>query len=201
MGIKNIIFDFGNVLAKYDPDYILDGFTADIKTKMLLKDVLFSIWPALDDCSYSFNEFKEITLKKLPKNLHETAKRFYDEWYKRMPENQDIVPLIPVLKDNGYKLFILSNATDSFAETINYFKFTKYFDGIVISGKEKVAKPNIKLYMTLLERYSLIPEECIFFDDIQQNIDGAQKCGINAVLFTGDTSELKKLISNSDLHI
>ena len=68
------------------------------------------------------------------------------------------------------------------------------FEGIVVSGEEKMVKPNPEIYKVLLDRYQLNPSECIFIDDRQANVDGAEKVGIKGVLFQGSDSLRQQLL-------
>jgi putative hydrolase of the HAD superfamily len=69
----------------------------------------------------------------------------------------------------------------------------KYTDGKIVSGFEKLAKPDPRIYELLFERYSLDPTECVFLDDRQVNIDAAMKLGMKTILFTDHDSARKKL--------
>jgi HAD superfamily hydrolase (TIGR01509 family) len=68
-----------------------------------------------------------------------------------------------------------------------------YFDAIVISGVEKCRKPDEKIYRLALSRLGLLPDEAMFFDDFQENVDGANRIGMQAVLFEGSHPAIEKI--------
>lgn len=95
-----------------------------------------------------------------------------------------IVKLIKQLKENGYKLYVLSNwDKESFPLMLQkHDKVFKLFNGIMISGEAGIGKPNPHFYTTLLQKYHLDPHECIFIDDEPKNVETAQNLGITAIL-------------------
>lgn len=97
------------------------------------------------------------------------------------PESVD---MLRELKANGYKIYGLTNWS---AETIGIaferFDFFKEFDGIVVSGDEKLLKPDERIYKVLLERYKLKAEECVFMDDNPTNVEAAIRLGIQGIVF------------------
>lgn len=102
------------------------------------------------------------------------------------------------LKSKGYKLYILSNwDAESFSILIKkHQSFFKIFDDILISGNEKIGKPDPEFYQILLQRHQLNPAECVFIDDEQHNIMTAQKLGIQGILqksFTSVVHQLRKI--------
>ena len=70
------------------------------------------------------------------------------------------------------------------------------FDGVLVSAEEKTLKPQPEIYRTLLHRYGLVPEECLFIDDIPANAEGAVNCGMGAIVFRGDSKVLRQELRN-----
>ena len=89
-------------------------------------------------------------------------------------------------KKKGYKLYVLSNASSSFYDYFLNFSELGYFDGIVVSCDIHSIKPEPDIYRHLFHKYELLPEECIFFDDREENVRAARKEGMQAAIFTGD---------------
>lgn len=90
------------------------------------------------------------------------------------------------MKAEGYKVFLLSNfGNTAFRECPKNgnLQFVQDVDGKVISFEEKMIKPNADIFHVLLKKYNLIAEECLFFDDLPANIEGAKACGLNGVVF------------------
>ncbi|KUK16154.1 MAG: HAD-superfamily hydrolase, subfamily IA, variant 3 [Petrotoga mobilis] len=184
--LRNIVFDLGNVLFKFDPEGILDDLFKDPLVKRKLKEAVFttSIWKELDRGTLSFEEAKKIFHEKNP-DLKEEINILLKEWKNYLHPITENVEILPKLKENN-KLFILSNFhEDAFNYIRGKYSFFDIFDGMVISYKEKLLKPEKEIYQLLLNRYNLKPEETIFVDDIVENIQAAEELGIKSILYKG----------------
>lgn len=197
---KNYIFDFGQVLIKFDPYYMVSAFATDEEDKKLLVPIIFDrlYWNGLDDGSLSHNDAKEAFLKRIPQRLHKTACDIYDNWIRNLPAIEGMSELLNTLKEKGAKLYLLSNISNYFAE--NYESVPKIkavlskFDGVVFSAPIRMAKPDRKIFEHLLYKFNLKAEDCIFIDDSDKNIAGAKTAGIEGYLFDGDSAKLKKYL-------
>lgn len=197
--IKNIIFDFGNVLLEWNQDKVASNYSNNKEEQEILKKVIFKSnnWLKLDDGTMDYKQavivFKEI----LPTNLGIRVEEIMSTWYKTMPINQEIYNLIKELKENNYKVYALSNTHVPVYEYIKNSEIGKYFDGFLISAIEKMMKPNEEIYYRLFEKFKLVPEECFFIDDSERNILTSRKCGMEGHIFDINnfeklTDELKK---------
>ena len=103
--------------------------------------------------------------------------------------------LIRQCKGHGYAVYILSNwDAESFAIVKNQYKdFFALFDGIVTSGETGFAKPSPEIYEYILQKYNLDPQQTIFVDDQPANIEAAQACNIEGILFSASHDSLKTL--------
>ena len=97
----------------------------------------------------------------------------------------ETVEILHKLKQAGkYKLYALTNwSGETFPHALQRFEFFKMFDGIVVSGEEKMRKPSAEFYKILLDRYHIDPATTIFIDDSLRNIKGAEVVGITGVHF------------------
>ncbi len=111
----------------------------------------------------------------------------------------DNVRLLPELKKHGFRLYYLSNfPLDSFEEVKNDYYFFRYFDGGIISAEVKLSKPDIRIYRHILNKYNLNPEECVYIDDIEENVMAAELTGMQALLTNGSvkiSGELGKVLN------
>lgn len=109
--IKNIIFDFGNVLLGWNEDEIVKNYSENKEEQEILKKVIFKSdeWFKLDDGTINYQEAISIFKEKLPINLKNRTEEIMNTWYKFMPVNQEICELIKVLKEKNYKVYALSN--------------------------------------------------------------------------------------------
>ena len=184
--IKNIILDIGGVI--FD-----DGY------KNLAKVLKVKLEEGKEISKIVFGgDFKKCLLGQLKitthtKNLKERYPELADKIeYVLSPENynetypimKDTLKLIGKLKEQGYKIYLLSNIIEeTFKHINNIIKFEKYFDGGAYSYQEGIAKPDNAFYETLVNKYNLVKEECIFFDDKTKNVEAGNSIGIKSVKF------------------
>lgn len=194
--IKNVIFDMGNVLLSYNPNVCLERFVEREEDREVIKRELFEGPEWVEgDLGYltdaqRFDKVKE----RVPERLHEALKRCAVEWTMCMKPVPGAREFVSLAKEKGYRIYVLSNASNSFYEYFPNFMPFDYFDGIVVSCDIHIIKPDIHIYEYLLNKYELKPEECFFLDDIAANIEGAKKAGMDGAVFTGDFEKLKGLI-------
>lgn len=186
--IKNIIFDFGNVLLKWDEDLIVANYSDNKEEQEILKNVIFKSneWIKLDDGSMSYQEATSVFKENLPSNLKNKVEEIMNTWHTKMPINEEICNLIRNLKGNNYKVYALSNTHIPVYEYVKSLEIGKYFDGFLISAEEKMMKPNKEIYYRLFEKFNLVPQECFFIDDGEKNIVSARKCGMEGYIFNID---------------
>ena len=201
--IKNIIFDFGGVLLDWNPRYLYKSyFNNDEEMEHFLSDICNGEWNIRQDAGRPFAEAVKELQAKFPEYA-EAIQMYDDDWEKMLKcELPESIDLLKELKFMGYGIYGLTNWS---AEKIGYafanYSFFSLFDGIVVSGVEKVVKPDRKIYEILLERYSLRPGECVFIDDNQDNVDMAKVLGINAIRFDniGNVKEHLETLLNKQL--
>ena len=183
--IKNFVFDFGNVLFKWNIDEIVKKYVNNEKDITELKEVIFQSqeWFMLDNGTLNYNEAREIFKNKVSKHLEKKVDEILKTWYEKMPINQQICDFIKKLKNNKYKIYALSNTHISVYEYVKKLEIGKYFDGFLISAIENMMKPNKEIYNRLFEKYNLIPKECLFIDDSEKNIVAAKECGMHGFVF------------------
>lgn len=195
MTYKHIIFDFGNVLAKFDPGYLLGQFCDNKELFPLLKDILFEHWEELDAGTMTPETARAEALSKTPKAYQDLVLCFFENWYRHLLPLEDTWTFICELKERGYGLYILSNAPVDFAaHAEECYEITKLFDGIVFSAPIKMAKPQPEIYKHLFHTYHLSPADCFFLDDKPENIRAAKKVGMDGLVFTGDINIVKERI-------
>lgn len=193
--IRNIVFDMGNVVIRFDPAYFLDraGITDPADCKLIMNELFRSVeWARMDAGSLTEETAEPSLLARFPERLRETVRTLLYSWaYPR-----DMIPgmeeLIRSLKDRGYGIYLLSNASVAQHEYWPKFPVSRYFDGKLISCDVNVVKPCHRIFELFIERFALKPEECLFIDDAPANVAGAVDCGWHGIVFNGDTEELKQ---------
>lgn len=197
--VKNIIFDFGGVLMDWNQRYFYkDYFKDDEKMDFFLKNIATDAWNAEQDRGRSLQEGTEILVAKHPE-WEKEIRAFYDNWTKMLkgdiPKN---VEVLRKLEHTDYELFGLTNwSAETFPYALENYDFFQIFDGkIVVSGTEKLIKPDPEIWNVLLNRYNIKAEESVFIDDNAKNIEAAKKIGFITIHITPETdleAELKKL--------
>lgn len=195
MSIKNIVFDFGGVLMDWDPRYMYRKvFQSEEEMEYFMKHICHSKWNAQFDKGLPFQEGIDERIEKFPKYKVQ-IQMYKDRWIEMVggdiPENSK---LIYELKPN-YRLFGLTNwAADTFKLVYEQYPFFKEFEGIVVSGEEKVIKPDPAIFKILLKRYHLNSHECLFIDDNHDNIVVAKELGFETVWVEPTTNLKEELI-------
>jgi epoxide hydrolase-like predicted phosphatase len=181
--IKNIVFDLGNVLVSFRPEEYLDknGYPEETK-KIILNDIFRSReWHMLDNGDITIKDAIKGIADRSSLKTEEIASVFDLRLKIIFPLNGN-AKLLPALKKRGYKLYYLSNFPDDiFDEVYNRYDFFRYFDGGIISARVKASKPDRKIFEILQEKYSLSPEECLFIDDSDLNVNTAELLGMKVI--------------------
>jgi 2-haloacid dehalogenase len=185
--INTIIFDLGAVLIDWNPHYLYRKlFKDEEEMKNFLATICTSEWNEEQDAGRTLQEGTEILVKQFPE--HEANIRvFYTRWEEMLGEPfWDTVTIFKELKDSGkYKIYALTNwSAETFPVAVNRYEFLNWFDGVVVSGAEKMRKPTPEFYQLLLDRHFVNPTEALFIDDNYRNVAAAEKMGIQSVHFT-----------------
>lgn len=195
--IQNVIFDMGNVLLRWDPQYIVSRFTGDPEAQRQIRAAIFEDpdWAAQDAGAISEDEMRDHIRGRLPEALHEVALNCFDAFEQYMSDIPETQALVAELRAAGRRIYLLSNANVRFWDYLNGREFFRGFDGIVISARERLVKPDVRLYRLMMERYGLKPEECLFIDDMPANVAGAEAAGMAALRFDGNVNALREKMS------
>ena len=182
-----VIFDVGNVLYGWDPDSFLVRQIADDEARMrFVDDVGLWQWHDTLDGGRPFDEAAAELSEKFPEYAH-----LISAWGERFGETiTDPVPgvheIVAELDSRGIPLFAITNFSADFwppfaAQERDFFS---RFRDIVVSGEEKLLKPDPAIYFLALDRFGLRPDQALFVDDRLINVEGAEAVGMQAHLFT-----------------
>ncbi len=200
--IKHIVFDMGNVLMRYDPEVPLKEFVKTEEARNLIRKELFQglEWVEADRGMISEEEMYQSVKKRIPSQYHEELKRCVYEWDICMKPLEESVKFCKELRDQGYKTYVLSNAAQSFYSYFTRFSSLDAFDGVVVSSDVHLIKPDVRIYEYFLEKYHLDASECLFLDDREDNVEGARKAGMQAIVFTENYKYVRDFLKkNSDV--
>lgn len=167
--IKNIIFDIGNVLVRFQPDEAMREIGIEENKIAALAHATYEnpVWVELDRGVIPENEIIDEMVKVAPQ-YEADIRRFFKEGKAFVVKAFDYAAdWIKELKSRGYKVYLLSNYPKEYFElhTHNELSFVSLVDGKVISAMVGMIKPDAGIYQCLFDKYNLNPEECVFIDD------------------------------------
>lgn len=198
--LKNIIFDFGGVLIDWNPVYLYRKvFDREEEMNFFLENICRYDWNLLQDEGRPLAEGTRLLQEKFPEYVDEIA-MYYGRWEEMLGGTYDEnTRLIGPLKEK-YKVYGLTNwSAETLPLAMKRYDFFQYLDGIVVSGEEKMVKPDRRLYEVLLERYDLLAGESLFIDDNAANIETARELGFHVVHFAGGLNLEQRLRENGIL--
>lgn len=202
--IKQVVFDMGNVLIRWDPDLIIArlGIVGE-DAKRLRREVFDGVeWVALDHGTMSQDEGLALICRRLPARLHGAAERCVRDWWKdELIHIEGVEALIREIRDLGYGLYVLSNATSFLHDYFHRLPAFDCFQGLIVSADWKLLKPERAIYDKLFAVYGLCPEECFFIDDSPLNIDGARCAGMPGTVFFGDMQRLRRELNEAGIRV
>jgi 2-haloacid dehalogenase len=194
--IKTIIFDLGNVLIDWNPEYVFKEVIPDKKKRKFFFDhVCTHDWNIEQDAGRSLHAATETKVLEYPEWEAE-IRAFYGRWVEMLGGSiEGTVKILRGLVDNpNYRVYALTNwSGETFPTALKMFDFLHWFEGIVVSGDEKTRKPYAKIYEIILTRYDIGANTAVFIDDSLANIKGAENLGIKGIHFKSP-EQLKKAL-------
>ena len=197
--IRNIILDFGKVLVDYDFDIFFRRYVPDENRRKQFVPILYNdgLTPVVDRGEKPFEEIVDDLIAENPE--FEPELRIFSEHYPDLiiGEIPGMKNLLKRLKTEGFKLYGLSNWCSKVYITMEQYDIFNLLDGYIISSEVHKIKPEPGIYQSLFDRFSLKPEECVFADDKEENVEASIKEGMPAIVFKNADqfeAELSKLL-------
>ena len=193
--IKTVIFDIGNVLTGFCWKEYFDSlpYSNEVKERLGKATVLSETWKEYDKGVMSDEEILDAFVRNdtgIEKEIRESLADISG----MLVRYDYAIPWIKSLKENGYRVLVLSNfSLKAVTECAAALDFLPYTDGGILSYQDNVIKPQPEIYELLLSRYGLVPEECVFMDDLEENIKGAANAGIRTILFRNEKQAKEEL--------
>jgi len=191
----DFVFDIGNVLVNFKPKPFLQTLFHNPLLEDKINEIIFrsTEWIKLDMGTITQEEAYAEFCRKEPEYrdiIIETVNRIPDMLTPIMPA----IGVLPKVREAGHRLFYLSNYHRELSRYIQQkYDFFSLFDGGVFSCDVHMVKPDPGIYRYFLDKYSLNPQDCVFFDDTEENIRGAQASGMRGILFSGVDEVIKCL--------
>lgn len=189
--IKNIIFDLGGVLIDHNPEKTLYAHFKKEHADIVLKEIFRNpLWLERDRGVVTSEDILSKKKHLIPEEIYSKVEEMTNDFFPYMPPFEKMYGFVKELKEKGYGIYLLSNVGKEFHRVKKDIPVLELFDGFVASSDYKVIKPEPEIYNILFEKFSLIPEECIFIDDVQKNIDGALKAGMHGHCYSHGSLEI-----------
>lgn len=187
MATKAVVFDLGGVLIDWDPRHLYRKLLADeAAVEEFLATVCTPEWNAEQDRGRPFAEGVAELVERHP--VHAAAITAYHERWTEMLGGDigGTVELLAELRATGVPLYALTNwSAETFGIARERFQFLSWFDGVLVSGEERMTKPDPAIFQLLLDRFGLDPQATFYVDDSPANVAAASELGFDAVRFTG----------------
>ena len=190
--IKNIVFDMGGVLIDFSFPRTLNEYY-DPKHHKILNELVFenNVWREMDaGRDRSENVIKRV-VPQLPAETRALMAEMISDFYPYMPPVEGMADLIKRIKNAGYNVYLLSNASARFFDRYLDYPALTLMDGYFISALYKLLKPQPEIYGAFCKKFNVKAEECFFIDDMPANIEGAKNYGMSGFVFTKDIKALE----------
>lgn len=199
--IKTVIFDIGNVLVNFHwrEMYAEKGLVGETFDRVAKATILSSVWCEIDRGIMTYEEVLEAFAEQ-DREMESEIRRALENTHGIVTKREFAIPWIYGLKEKGLQVLVLSNFGKKLIDdNPDAMDFLPYADGGILSYKDHLLKPEPEIYRLLLKRYGLKADECVFIDDLEENIDAAKMEGIQGIIFESyeqAVCELNKILGN-----
>jgi putative hydrolase of the HAD superfamily len=183
--VRNVVFDFGGVLVRWQPEAVIAGFYADEPLRALVRDAVFRHpdWIDIDRGTLSESAAIERFAVRMSRPVAE-MRALMQHIKDSLTPLPDSIALLDELAQRGIPLYGLSNmSAPIFALLKSRHEHWDRFRGIVVSGEIGLVKPEPEIFHHLAQRYDLVPAETVFIDDHLPNIECARRLGFRTIHF------------------
>lgn len=181
MSVRAVVFDLGGVLIDWDPRRLYRKLLADEReVDELIATVCTQAWNERQDAGRSLAEGTAELVARHPDRA-DLIRCYYERWDEMLGGAIDgTVAILEELDRAAVPLYALTNwSAETFARGRGRFRFLDRFRAIVVSGQERLIKPDPRIYRLLLQRHHLAPDEALFIDDNPTNVEGARAVGMH----------------------
>ncbi len=181
-----IVFDLGGVLIDWDPRHLYRKLIGDEAVmNMFLGEIATQRWNAYHDEGRRWSDGVAMLSAVYPEYADWIA-AYIDRWEEMLNGPiEESLQILTELRDQGRELHALTNwSTETFPIARDKFDFLGWFEHIIVSGEERVKKPDPRIFRILLERIGRTGPECVFIDDSAANVAAAAELGLGTIHFT-----------------
>lgn len=195
-----VLFDIGNVFVEWDPRLLYQQLIDDPdELEYFLSDVVTLEWHTEHDRGRPFARGAEILSQRFPE-YQDLITAFDKRWSETIgPVMQGTVDVMTKLLEQGIKVYGLTNfSAEKWPEFCRNYDFTDHFEGVVVSGEEKLVKPDPRIFQIAISRFKLDPELTVYVDDRLENVLAAEQLDMIGHHFT-DSASLKRSLIEKDV--
>lgn len=198
-----VVFDLGGVLIDWNPRYLYRKLFAgdDAAMEHFLENICTSSWNAQQDAGRSFAEAGASLKWEHPRHS-----QMIDAWFLQHEEMlggsiSGTVEILSELRERGVPLYALSNwSAETFPTALRRFEFLQWFQGILLSGKVGLIKPDPRIFQLFFETFSVNPAEAAYVDDVRRNAEVAGTLGMHGIVFRDPDALRAELVNIGLLH-
>jgi len=175
------VFDVGNVLLDWNPRHLYRKIFADpARMEWFLAEVCTTAWNLEQDRGRPFADAVAERIARYPE-LAVEIRAFDERWLETIKEPlAGSVAILEDLAGQGFAAYAITNSShEKYRVMRDAFPFLALFRGAVVSGEERLLKPDAAIYRVLLDRYGLAAADCLFIDDVTANVDAARAVGMH----------------------
>ena len=190
------VFDLGGVLIDWNPRYLYRKlFTDESAMEYFLSSICTSDWNLQQDAGRTLAEGCEVLKRQHPEHVE-----YIDAWLHRYEEMiagpiQGTVDILSELRSRGVPVYALSNwSSETFPAAQRRFDFLSWFDGMLLSGKVRLVKPDPRIFQLFLETHAVDPAQAIYIDDLTRNVEAANSVGMHGIRFTDPAALRTELV-------
>ncbi len=201
--IRNIVFDMGNVLLRFDPELFIRrvGVEDEADAAILRKELFRSLeWVQMDRGTLTEQEALEIIRPRVPERLHPALEEMILRWERPILPVPGMANFVRDCRRAGYRIYLLSNASRRLHDYWSGVPGHEYFDGEFVSADHLLVKPQQSIYRKFCETFGLNGSECLFIDDFPLNIEGAVTAGWQGVVFHNE-ADLRRTVRTMGVNI
>jgi len=197
MAIRHIVFDVGNVLLNFDPEYAYADLIPDqVERKAFLSDICSRDWIVAQDRVHAWAPGEADLIARYP-DKGALIRAFRQRWHSMVPNAiAESVVILEQLSANGADITALTNFNgETFDEACERFDLFQHFRGITVSGRIGLLKPEPEIFLHHIAAFDLVPEDTLLIDDVAANVEAARDVGWHAVQFVNPDRLRRELCS------
>jgi 2-haloacid dehalogenase len=190
------VFDLGGVLIDWNPRHLYRKlFQREAEMEHFLGNICTTEWNQQQDAGRTFA--KACAALKL---AHPSKAEMIDVWFERFDEMMagpiaGTVDILAELREREVPIYALSNwSAETFPFAQRRFEFLQWFRAIFLSAEVHLVKPDPRIFHCFCERFALIPEQIIYIDDLQHNVEVASRIGMHGIRFSNPASLHEQLV-------